>query len=75
MKSLINIYPMPYELSVMKAKRGYITSCFVDTDTPFMSQHGGMSRERLYEMFLEGFDFFSGISGFDPRKRGDRKGQ
>jgi radical SAM superfamily enzyme YgiQ (UPF0313 family) len=72
MQNLINIYPMPYELSVMKAKRGYITSCFVGTDTDYLFP-AGLSRERLYEMFLEGFDFFSTISGFDPRKRGDRK--
>lgn len=73
MRDLIKIHPMPYELSVMKAKRGYITDCFVDTDTLFMRPEKGLSRERLYDLFLEGFDFFSSISGFDPRKRGDRK--
>jgi anaerobic magnesium-protoporphyrin IX monomethyl ester cyclase len=73
MRDLIRIHPMPYELSVMKAKRGYITDCFVDTDTMFMRPEKGLSRERLYDLFLEGFDFFSSISGFDPRKRGDRK--
>ena len=72
MRDLITIYPMPYELSVMKARRGYITSCFVSTDTEFLRPQGGLSRERIFDLYQEGFEWFAGASGFDPRKRGDR---
>lgn len=72
MQDLITIYPMPYELSVMKAKAGYITSCFVSTDTDFLRAEGGLSRERIFDLYQEGFQWFSEASGFDPRKRGDR---
>jgi radical SAM superfamily enzyme YgiQ (UPF0313 family) len=72
MRDLINIHPMPYELSVMKARRGYITSCFIDTDTALLSGQGGLARERIFDLYQEGFEAFAAASGFDPRKRGDR---
>jgi radical SAM superfamily enzyme YgiQ (UPF0313 family) len=72
MRDLITIHPMPYELSVMKARRGYITSCFVSTDTPFLAPRGGLSRERIFDLYQEGFDWLGRASGFDPRTRGDR---
>ncbi|MBI2205309.1 MAG: hypothetical protein HYU41_15785 [Candidatus Rokubacteria bacterium] len=56
----------------MKARRGYITSCFVDTDTPLLSAHGGLARERIFDLYQEGFDLFAAASSFDPRTRGDR---
>jgi radical SAM superfamily enzyme YgiQ (UPF0313 family) len=72
MRDLINIHPMPYELSVMKARRGYITSCFIDTDTDLLRAQGGLGRERIFDLYQEGFEVFAAASGFDPRKRGDR---
>jgi hypothetical protein len=72
MRDLITIYPMPYELSVMKARRGYITSCFVSTDTPLLAERGGLGRERMFELYQQGFDWLGAASGFDPRLRGDR---
>lgn len=74
MRDLITFHPMPYELSVMKAKTGYITSCFVSTDTEFLKPQGGLSRERVFELYQEGFEWLSDASGFDPRKRGNRSG-
>lgn len=73
MRDLITFYPMPYDLAVMKARSGYITSCFVSTDTPFLKPSGGLSRERIFELYFEGFEWLSKASGFDPRKRGERR--
>jgi hypothetical protein len=72
MRDLITIHPMPYELSVMKARHGYITSCFVSTDTPLLAGQGGLSRERIFDLYQEGFEWLGRASGFDPRTRGDR---
>ena len=72
MRELITMNPMPYELSVIKAKGGYITSCFVSTDVEFLKEQGGLSREWIFELYKEGLDWLSKASGFDPRKSGNR---
>lgn len=71
-RELFEIHPMPYEQSVMKAKTGYITGCFVSTDTELLTPVGGLSRERIHSLYQEGFAWLADASGFDPRKRGQR---
>jgi len=61
-RDFITLYPMPYEKAVTKSKK--IDNCFVSTPD--------LSREEIIQSYYSEFEKFVKITGFDPRKRGDR---
>ena len=61
-KKYITIYPYTWDDCIVKSKK--ITQCFVSTPT--------LSRERILEEYYKYYDIFADITGFDPRKRGNR---
>jgi radical SAM superfamily enzyme YgiQ (UPF0313 family) len=61
-RDFITLYDMPYEKAVTKAKT--IDECFVSTPD--------LSREQIIDTYHKEFEKFVEITGFDPRKRGDR---
>ncbi|HUS51186.1 MAG TPA: radical SAM protein [Candidatus Paceibacterota bacterium] len=63
MSDFITLYDMPFEKSVMKAKK--IEECFVST--PWLS------RQDIIDNYHKEFEEFVEITGFDPRTRGDRR--
>jgi len=63
-KKYITIYPYDWDDCLVKSKK--ITKCFVSTPT--------LTRETILEEYYKYYKIFADITGFDPRKRGDRKG-
>lgn len=61
-KDQITLYDMPYEKAICKSKR--IEECFVSTPYLF--------RQEIIEHYYNNFEYFVNITGFDPRKRGQR---
>ncbi len=59
----LTIYPYTWDDCVTKSKK--ITDCFVST--PYLS------REQILEEYYKNFNLFAELTGFDPRKRGNRK--
>ena len=55
-----------------RARADLAEALAVSTDTKFLRPQGGLRRERIFDLYQEGFEWFAGASGFDPRKRGDR---
>ena len=57
-------------------ERFHLTRAWADladsTDTKVLRPQGGLRRERIFDLYQEGFEWFAGASGFDPRKRGAR---
>jgi anaerobic magnesium-protoporphyrin IX monomethyl ester cyclase len=62
-KKYITIYPYEWDDCICKAKK--ITKCFVSTPE--------LSREKILEEYYKYYDIFADMTGFDPRKRGNRK--
>nr|QBM01199.1 ribosomal protein S12 methylthiotransferase RimO [uncultured archaeon] len=61
-KDFITIYPMPYEKAITKSES--INDCFISTPD--------LSRQDITDAYHEEFEKFVKITGFDPRKRGER---
>lgn len=61
-KDFITLYPMPYEKTIAKSQS--IDHCFVSTPD--------LSREEIIQAYHQEFEKLVNITGFDPRKRGDR---
>ncbi|MDD5012056.1 MAG: radical SAM protein [Candidatus Nanoarchaeia archaeon] len=62
-RDFITLYGMPHEKAVTKAKT--IDECFVSTPD--------LSREEIIDAYHKEFEKFVEITGFDPRRRGNRK--